>query len=72
VFDERVANDIARLLSDELIPAEVVTAPPMGFEVWVREDHVDRARTILAADSFSDAELNYLATGDLGEQQSER
>ena len=66
MFDESVANRLADILADELIPADVVEAPPLGFEVWVREDHFDRAKAILDAVPISDAELTYLATGVLG------
>jgi hypothetical protein len=66
IFDGRVANRLADILADELIPADVVDAPPLGFEVWVREDHFDRAKAILDAFPISDAELTYLATGELG------
>lgn len=38
LFDGRIANCLADLLADELILADVVDAPPLGFEVWVRED----------------------------------
>jgi len=38
IFDARIADRLADLLADELIPADVVDAPPLGFEVWVRED----------------------------------
>ena len=55
IFDGRVANRLANLLADELIPADVVEAPPLGFEVWVREDHFDRAKAILDAAPLSDA-----------------
>jgi hypothetical protein len=66
IFDGRVANRLADLLADELIPADVVDAPPLGFEVWVREDHFDRAKAILDAAPVTEAELTYLATGALG------
>jgi hypothetical protein len=70
VFDGRVANRLADLLADELIPADVVDAPPLGFEVWVRELDFDRAKVILETFPLSDKELTYLATGTLGEGQS--
>ena len=67
IFDARVANRLADILADELIPADVVEAPPLGFEVWVREDHFDRAKTIFDATPLTEEELSYLATGVLGE-----
>ena len=70
VYDGRVANRLADLLADELIPADVVDAPPLGFEVWVREDDFDRAKVILDAAPLSETELTYLATGTLGKGQS--
>ena len=65
IFDARIANRLADLLADELIPADVVDAPPLGFEVWVREHDFDRAKAILDATPLTDAELTYLATGAL-------
>ena len=35
IFDARIANRLADILADKLIPADVVEAPPLGFEVWV-------------------------------------
>jgi hypothetical protein len=67
IFDARIANRLADILTDELIPADVVDAPPLGFEVWVREEHFDRAKAILDATPLSEQELTYLATGVLGE-----
>ena len=67
IFDGRVANRLADLLADELIPADVVDAPPLGFEVWVRDVDFDRARVILDASPVSETELTYLATGALGD-----
>ena len=67
VFDGRIANRLADMLADELIPADVVDAPPLGFEVWVRDEHLDRAKAILDATSLTEEELAYLATGVLGE-----
>ena len=65
IFDGRVANRLADILADELIPADVVDAPPLGFEVWVRESDFSRAKAIIDAVPISDAELTYLATGEL-------
>jgi hypothetical protein len=67
IFDARIANRLADILADELIPADVVSAPPLGFEVWVRDEHFDRAKAILDATRLSEEELTYLATGVLGE-----
>jgi len=66
IFDARIANRLADLLSDELIPADVVDARPLGFEVWVREEQFDLAKSILDAAQVTDAELIFLATGALG------
>ena len=66
VFDARIANRLADILVDELIPADVVDAPPLGFEVWVREEQFDRAKAILDATPLTEEELTYLATGALG------
>ena len=68
IFDARIANRLADILSDELIPADVVEAPPLGFEVWVREEHFDRAKAILDATPLTEEELTYLATGVLGKE----
>jgi hypothetical protein len=67
IFDARIANRLADLLADELIPADVVDAPPLGFEVWVREEQFDRAKAILDATPLTEEELTFLATGALGE-----
>jgi hypothetical protein len=67
IFDGRIANRLADILADELIPADVVDAPPLGFEVWVRDEHFDRAKAILDATSLTEGELTYLATGVLGD-----
>jgi hypothetical protein len=69
IFDPRVANRLADLLADELIPADVVSAPPLGFEVWVREGDFDRANAILDSTLLTEEELTYLATGSLGKGQ---
>jgi hypothetical protein len=68
IFDARVANRLADILSDELIPADVVDAPPLGFEVWVREEQFYRAKAILDAMPLTEEELTYLATGVLGKE----
>jgi hypothetical protein len=70
IYDGRIANRLADLLADELIPADVVDAPPLGFEVWVREEHFDRAKALLDATPLTDAELTYLAMGTLGKGPS--
>jgi hypothetical protein len=67
IFDARIANRLADILADELIPADVVDAPPLGFEVWVRDEHFGRAKAILDATPLTEEELTYLATGVLGE-----
>ena len=70
IYDGRIANRLADLLADELMPADVVDAPPLGFEVWVREEHFDRAKALLDATPLTDAELTYLAMGILGKGPS--
>jgi hypothetical protein len=67
LFDAMIANRLADLLADELIPADVVEAPALVFEILVQEEHYDRANVILNGTSVTDAELTYLATGVLGE-----
>jgi hypothetical protein len=68
IFDARIANRLADILADELIPADVVDAPPLGFEVWVRAENFERAKAILDATPFTEEELTYLATGALGKE----
>ena len=65
IFDSRIANRLADILADELIPADVVNAPPLGLEVWVRDADFDRAKAILDATPLTEEELAYLATGAL-------
>ena len=67
LFDARLANRLADILADELIPAEVVDAPPLGFEVWVKDEHFARAQALWNATTLTEEELTYLATGVLGE-----
>jgi len=66
IYDARIANRLADILADELIPADVVDAPPLGFEVWVREEQFNRAKAIWDATPLTEEELTYLATGALG------
>jgi hypothetical protein len=68
IFDPRIANRLADILADELIPADVVDAPPLGFEVWVRQVDFDRAKEILESTPLTEEELTYLATGVLGKE----
>ena len=68
LFDARLANRLADILADELIPAEVVDAPPLGFEVWVNDEHFARAQALWNATKLTEEELTYLATGALGEE----
>jgi hypothetical protein len=67
IFDARIANRLADILADELMPADVVDALPLGFEVWVRDADCDRAKAILDATPLTEEELTYLATGALGD-----
>jgi hypothetical protein len=67
IFDARIANRLADILADELIPADVVDAPPLGFEVWLRDEHLVRAKAIWDANPLTEEELTYLATEALGE-----
>jgi hypothetical protein len=66
VFDARIANRLSDRLADELILADVMEAPPLGFEVWVRMEDFVRAKEILENGAVTDAELSFLATGALG------
>jgi hypothetical protein len=66
IFDARVARRLAALLEDELIPAEVLSDSSQRWYVLVPSDYADRACVILRSSELSEAELSYLAVGELG------
>jgi hypothetical protein len=71
VIDARVAHSVAELLEAELISVCVVTdsrttdAAP-SWTVLVSVEQMEVARNLLAQSKFTDAELTFLATGELG------
>jgi hypothetical protein len=70
VYDVGAAHSLAALLNAERVPAEVVAgSQAMGearvWEVRVAPAVSERARLLLAPSILSDAELDYLATGNL-------
>jgi hypothetical protein len=69
--DVPVAEVLAQRLADEGVLSRVVSDPPLLGEgrncaVQVPSELAHRARWLLAQAQFTDAELNYLATGELG------
>jgi hypothetical protein len=72
LLDSGAASKLAELLEDELISAEVVWASQFRWDVMVRDDQADQARAVLKASELSEAELSYLATGELGGQGGSR
>jgi hypothetical protein len=66
MLDAAVAYRLAELLNDELIPAEVISDSALRWSVMVPSDVVERARGIIADAELSEAELSYLARGELG------
>jgi hypothetical protein len=59
------------LFNNEGLPAELILGSPLfgnanGCEIRVPKELVHRARWILSQAQFSDAELTYLATGEMG------
>jgi hypothetical protein len=69
--DVPVAEVLAQLLADEGVLSRVVSDPQLfgegrNCEIQVPSDLAHRARWLLAQSQFTDAELNYLATGELG------
>ena len=70
--DEASAQAVAGRLRVEGVPAEVHQAGPIPglyeFHVRVPEHLMARARSVMAASEFSEAELTFLATGEMGEE----
>jgi hypothetical protein len=70
VIDVRVARSVAELLEAELISVQVmpdsrVTEAAPSWMVLVPVGQSDAARQLLAQSQFTDAELTFLATGEL-------
>jgi hypothetical protein len=71
LFDARTARAMALLLQAEGIPVKVSPAVPgpSGASMWqvqVAADQLETALVLFEKSRFTDAELNYLATGLLG------
>jgi hypothetical protein len=71
LFDARTARAMALLLQAEGIPVKVSSALPglAGAPMWqvqVAPDQLEAALVLFEKSRFTDAELNYLATGLLG------
>lgn len=71
LFDARTAHAMAVLLQAEGIPVKVSPAVPglsaaLMWQVQVASDQLDAALVLFEKSRFTDAELNYLATGLLG------
>jgi hypothetical protein len=71
LFDARTARAMALLLQAEGIPVKVTPAVSglLGAPMWqvqVASDQLDVALVLIENSRFTDAELNYLATGLLG------
>jgi hypothetical protein len=70
LYDVRAAHSLAVLLEDEAVPTqETSDAKLIGealvWEVWVPVAMLERAHQLLGQSRFTDAELEYLATGVL-------
>ncbi|MEM6581624.1 MAG: hypothetical protein AAF699_10150, partial [Pseudomonadota bacterium] len=66
------ADLAAEYLSREGVPADVRQGNLEGgvisnFEVWVSSELAHRARWVLANSEFEDEELDFLATGFIGD-----
>jgi hypothetical protein len=71
VYDTLSAQVVAERLNGEGVPTRVQTDSPLfgvarTCEIFVPTELLHRARWLLASSQFSDAELSYLATGQLG------
>jgi hypothetical protein len=71
LYDEKVARNLAFLLEAEAVPAQITADSKLigyafGWEVCVPATMLERAHQLLASSQFTDAELDYLATGVLG------
>jgi hypothetical protein len=70
LYDETAAHNLAALLEAEAVPARVnsdskLIGYALGWEVCVPAAMLQRAHQLLAPSQFTDAELEYLATGVL-------
>lgn len=70
ILDVRAAHNLAELLQAELIPTRVVAAThhvsaAASWEVEVPADQVATAQRLMESSRLTDAELSYLASGDL-------
>jgi hypothetical protein len=66
---------IVTLFNREGLPAELILGNPLlgdanGCEIRVPHELAHRARWILSQAELTDAELTYLATGELGDADS--
>ena len=71
VIDVRVAHSVAELLEAEMISVRVIpdsriTDAALSWTVLVSVGQMEVARNLLAQSQFTDAELTFLATGELG------
>jgi len=69
------AQSLAQVLMDDGIVARVMSdASVLGqaapSRIYVDATHLYRARRFMAQGQFTDEELNYLATGELGREQT--
>jgi hypothetical protein len=70
LYDEKAAHNLAALLEAEAVRMQVnsdskLTGYALGWEVCVPAAMLQRAHQLLAPSRFTDAELEYLATGVL-------
>jgi hypothetical protein len=70
LYDEKAAHNLAALLEAEAVPTQVnsdskLIGYALGWEICVPAAMVQRAHQLLAPSRFTDAELEYLATGVL-------
>jgi hypothetical protein len=71
VLDARVAHSMADLLEAELIrvsvtPDSMTTEAVPSWTVFVPVEQLESARNLFARSQFTDSELTFLATGELG------
>jgi len=72
VLDVRVAHSIAELLEAEMIAARIdrglqMTGATSSWTVSVSPEQLDTAWNLLSRSQFTETELTFLATGELGE-----
>jgi hypothetical protein len=70
LYDETAAHKLAALLEAEAVPTQVapdskLIGYTLGWEVCVAAAMLQQAHELLAPSRFTDAELEYLATGVL-------